>query len=431
MRFLKNVKKEGKEMKVFESSCKIKRLLSGRSNYSEQTLTEHFVDYISTRYRSHAYKLTQKYEGSHSGADFIWLVITEYGVFQFLVQAKKAVSKYPYISKKQALYNNGEQIKLLMKFAHENECVPFYFLYSNSINAFKCNTIKTTEEGVFIESAHHIYKYFTNEKSDLDPLPVSCLFSCLSKECKYTDENMDYPCLSCNCCDIIDKCCIFQNAASNANNTNGQCDYPFIPFLSYHYQLGYKPKNLNSNLLLSIFADSVLARNPLLVPFLFEDTDYPSAFIDRVVISDYLNRHGEHYLNTLIGDEYDYNDDVLTKEYIIEVIKRHWKECRFFCRIGIFGSYSRNEATKQSDVDIAIEYDYNKIKNANHLKHIIVFLSNVIKDLKKNVDFIDYISCKSNSNPHFINCINEDMIWIKKPYNIIRYNNRNNRYKQK
>ena len=407
-------------MKVYESSCMIRRLLSGRSNYSENTLTEHFVDYISTRYRSHAYKLTQNYEGSHSGADFIWIVITDHGVFQFLVQAKKAVSKYPYISQ--------QKIRLLMKFAHKNNCVPFYFLYSNRINEFKCNSIKTTEEGVFMESADHIYKYFNKEKSNLNPLPVSCLFSCLSKECKYTDENMDIPCLSCNCCDIIDKCCIIQNA-SNVNNSNERCDYPFIPFLRHHYQLDYRPKNLNSNLFLSIFADSVLARNPNLVPFLFEDTDYPSAFIDRVVISDYLNRHGEHYLNTLIGDEYEYNEDILSLEYIIEVIKKHWKECHFFCRIGVFGSYSRNKATKQSDVDIAIEYDYNKIKNGNHLKKLIVFLSSIIKDLKKNVDYIDYISCKDNS--HFMECINKDMIWIEKPYKKEKYIMRNNRYRHK
>ncbi|MCF6309081.1 MAG: nucleotidyltransferase family protein [Sulfurimonas sp.] len=48
----------------------------------------------------------------------------------------------------------------------------------------------------------------------------------------------------------------------------------------------------------------------------------------------------------------------MTKEYILNFLKEHKSEFRDkfgVVKIGLFGSYARNEATENSDIDIAVE----------------------------------------------------------------------------
>lgn len=404
-------------MKIYKASENIRNQFNRRTEPSEQFLTENFIDAVSTKTRSHAYQFTQFYEGKKSGADFLWLVITDHGVFKFLIQAKKADYPFPYISKDQALYKNGKQIKLLLNYAREFNCIPFYFLYSNRINKFKCINDTETVEGVFFETAHHFFDYFNNEKEQLNILPLSCLFACFSKKCNYFEKEIKKPCVSCKECE---RCRVSVKVNDNITciyddfDPKNLCPHPFELFLKFHYNIDYTPVNINSYLLLSIFGDSIFAHNPSLVPFLLEDLDYPKEFIGRIIISDYLNRHSQHYLNSLLGNEVHYNQEVLTLDFIINIIRKHWKECRLFSQIGIFGSYSRGEAKADSDVDICLKYDFDKIKSKNHLQKLVAFLTNVIKDLKKNVDFIDFMGYSGNHN--FIDNIEKDMIWIGKPY---------------
>ena len=48
----------------------------------------------------------------------------------------------------------------------------------------------------------------------------------------------------------------------------------------------------------------------------------------------------------------------MTKEYILEFLKEHKQELQekfMVKKIGLFGSYAKNSATKDSDIDIGIE----------------------------------------------------------------------------
>jgi predicted nucleotidyltransferase len=49
---------------------------------------------------------------------------------------------------------------------------------------------------------------------------------------------------------------------------------------------------------------------------------------------------------------------VATKEELLELLKKHESEIRAFGveRVGLFGSFVRNEPTPQSDVDILVEF---------------------------------------------------------------------------
>jgi len=56
------------------------------------------------------------------------------------------------------------------------------------------------------------------------------------------------------------------------------------------------------------------------------------------------------------------SDTTLTKDFILETIKKsHDHLSSFGIRtIGLFGSYVRNEATPESDIDILVEFDTQK-----------------------------------------------------------------------
>ena len=411
--------KKGMGMKVYKASKDVKKFLSRRSVYNEQTITDFFVDDISTRYRSHAYKFSQKDEGKKSGADFYWIIITDQGVFQFLIQAKKAESQFPYLSKSKALYNDDKQIDMLIGYAEQFNCIPFYFLYSNNIKKFECIKDVFTEEGVFLDSAYHFKDFFKNNKNAINILPLSCLFSHLKNKCQYIYRGVKGPCVSCGYCLEKEECGIMNSTFAKMKKEE-ICTNPFIYFLRYHFNIDYLPVKLNLNVLLFMYADSVFARNPKLVPHIIKKLNYPEGFVNRIIISDYLNRHSKHYLNVLLGDDCEYTNEILSFPFIIDTIKSCWKQCKFIKRIGVFGSYSRNEATEESDVDIVIEYHIDKMKRSEDLSVLLNFLVNVIKKLKKNVDYIDYIGYKDSE---FLDSIRKDIIWIKPPINKMRYRN--------
>lgn len=50
---------------------------------------------------------------------------------------------------------------------------------------------------------------------------------------------------------------------------------------------------------------------------------------------------------------------MLTKDYILSIIKQHEAELTNFgvVKIGLFGSYAREEQSPRSDIDIFIEFD--------------------------------------------------------------------------
>jgi len=74
----------------------------------------------------------------------------------------------------------------------------------------------------------------------------------------------------------------------------------------------------------------------------------------------------------------------MTKEYILDFLKhnRSLLEENFgVTKIGLFGSYARDEATLQSDIDIAVE-----IKSKNSFRSFFALLHFLEDSLKAKVD---------------------------------------------
>lgn len=74
----------------------------------------------------------------------------------------------------------------------------------------------------------------------------------------------------------------------------------------------------------------------------------------------------------------------MTKEYILDFLKlnRSMLQERFgVTKIGLFGSYARDEATEQSDIDIAVE-----IKSTNSFRSFFTLLYFLENSLKTKVD---------------------------------------------
>ena len=86
----------------------------------------------------------------------------------------------------------------------------------------------------------------------------------------------------------------------------------------------------------------------------------------------------------------------LPKEKIIKILKKNGVK-----RAGIFGSYARGEQTKDSDVDILIEFD-------GSLLTLVGIGMKLEKKLKKKVDLITY----RGINPHLKKYILADEVRI-------------------
>jgi len=74
----------------------------------------------------------------------------------------------------------------------------------------------------------------------------------------------------------------------------------------------------------------------------------------------------------------------MTKQDILNYLKEHYKELHQKYnveRIGIFGSYARDEATNESDIDIFVQMDP-KLLNMVAIKQLLE------EDLHKEVDIV-------------------------------------------
>ncbi|MBT1247334.1 MULTISPECIES: nucleotidyltransferase family protein [unclassified Thermosipho (in: thermotogales)] len=70
----------------------------------------------------------------------------------------------------------------------------------------------------------------------------------------------------------------------------------------------------------------------------------------------------------------------MNRQEILEELKKHKKALENFGvkKIGIFGSYARNEATKKSDVDIIIEFEEGKATFDN-VAGVVDFLEELLE----------------------------------------------------
>jgi predicted nucleotidyltransferase len=76
---------------------------------------------------------------------------------------------------------------------------------------------------------------------------------------------------------------------------------------------------------------------------------------------------------------------ILTEEQILSLIKSHkddFHERYGVYRIGLFGSFARNEQTEASDVDIAIEMEPAK----KNIHNFLAFKRHLEKELGRKVD---------------------------------------------
>ena len=80
---------------------------------------------------------------------------------------------------------------------------------------------------------------------------------------------------------------------------------------------------------------------------------------------------------------------IMTKEYILNYLKNHKSEFAKkygITTLGLYGSYARNEATKDSDIDIFYK------NNENFSMGILefsAFLKKLEDDLKTKIDFVN------------------------------------------
>ena len=74
----------------------------------------------------------------------------------------------------------------------------------------------------------------------------------------------------------------------------------------------------------------------------------------------------------------------MTKEYILEFLKQHKEELREKYqveKIGLFGSYARDEAREDSDIDIAVE-----LKTSNSFRSFFTLLHFLEDNLQQKID---------------------------------------------
>ena len=96
----------------------------------------------------------------------------------------------------------------------------------------------------------------------------------------------------------------------------------------------------------------------------------------------------------------------MTKTIILEFLKSHKSELnnRFgVTKIGLFGSYARNEATDKSDIDIAVE-----IESKNSFRSFFSLLDYLRKHLYANID----LGIESSIKPIIKKSISKEIIYV-------------------
>ena len=397
-------------MHIKDISINVRKQMEARQEYDENGLSTFLINNLSDVYRIKAYMYTQRRE-ANNGSDMLWLIATNSGAYKFLVQAKKIKNQ---ISREQALYRQGKQIKNLISAAEISNSIPLYILYSKTISEITCGhrVMNTIEEGVFFDSVKTIYDRFLNNKnSELKHRPLTCLFSMFSRRCPIFDS---CPCTACLTCEKMDCLCF------------NHCPSPFS-HLSFLYGIESKPTHLNNAGLLLLYAESLVREDrqiqSTLLDKVIEISHEALNTINSVVIVDYMNRHDKNYMTALMGNDIQIDDDsILSKDRIIDTIIEAWRKYPYFSNIGLFGSYAREGLSytdccgkyeppnERSDIDIALIYDLEYVRNDNHLDGIVEFLKYIPRTLQKNVDFVDYRAC---TDQEFLNSIKNQMIWLQ------------------
>lgn len=392
-------------MNFYDISLRIREIMDEGPEYpDENELTRKLKNLLSKNHRIKFFRLNQNDEGKY-GADWVWFIITDNGVYQFVVQAKKIESNKKSISKRQASYNHRLQIENLIQLGKQISATPIYVLFANQIDKIPCGSSNPdTKEGVFFDLAENIYnEFFKETKPGTKHMPLSCLFACFSKKCHYKIPEASPICVVCKRCKK--KSCIPLKSSS-------PCLSPFENTIKTLFGGVCKRNRVSEKLLLVMFAESVIDKEKKFTKFCFDESLFKQNIIDNIIITDYTNRHSGNFMQTILGNDFEVdNKDTLKYDYICDVLIKNIKKFPLFEKIGIFGSYAKDTATPQSDVDIALVYDHGKFKTETDLQKIIDFLKSVTLELKKNIDFVDYAAAENDSN--FYNDISSYIRWLE------------------
>ncbi len=96
----------------------------------------------------------------------------------------------------------------------------------------------------------------------------------------------------------------------------------------------------------------------------------------------------------------------MTKEYILAFLQAHKDELSkkyALTKIGLFGSFARDEATEQSDIDISIETNLADPFKFVHLKE------ELSTAFQKPIDLVRF---RTSMNPHLKESILKDAIYV-------------------
>jgi hypothetical protein len=96
----------------------------------------------------------------------------------------------------------------------------------------------------------------------------------------------------------------------------------------------------------------------------------------------------------------------MTQQFILDFLKNHQSELKEqfgVVKIGLFGSYARNEATPQSDIDIAVE-----IESKNSFRSFFSLLYFLENGLKSKID----LGIEHSLKPAVKESILKDMIYV-------------------
>ena len=422
-------------MQIYDISKRAKDMLNENPVPDERELTRNLLRDMNNNQRVHFYQIGQRAE-SEIGADWLWLIFTNHGVYGLIVQAKRLREASRVAIRNSVNYK--EQMKAVLKASKKTHMPAIYILFSkDSISGLCRNAILDTEEGVFFDTAKDLKQFAQSVDFHTAPypkiLPLTCLFSCLSRECHYFKSPQ--LCDVCLKCDGYDKCIeketpdksmndLYSNAIDPykryfSNDMHiSQCIRPFEIFFSNKYNIKYSPYAYREALLPLLFAESIMIQKPNLVLSCLkqgiERFSYLEQIISNVVINDYTHKHENDYSQLLVGQDLVIDCDTVYEKYeILKVLKEEKKSCKMIRKLGLFGSYARQTANSKSDIDIAIIYKKSFVQDEDALAELVRFLQKIILHFRKNIDFVDYNAAKNKEEcKEFIETINSYIEWV-------------------
>lgn len=97
--------------------------------------------------------------------------------------------------------------------------------------------------------------------------------------------------------------------------------------------------------------------------------------------------------------------DVINKDMLLDRLHRNSSRIKSFGvkRLGLFGSFLRNTATAESDVDLLVEFERGK-KSYDNFMELGIYLEEV---LNRKVELVTPQSLSKHIGPHILNQVQD------------------------